>query len=120
MLVAGIAWSTGGFDVAFRDTSGGHGPPPRRFAAGRVAELTDQLRELGDASADELVCVVESTDGMVDGGLMAHGLRLYRADPWQLPERPVLGSVTADTLARAGVERLPELTRLTLTEGSLT
>ena len=120
MLVAGIAWNAAGFDVAFRDTAGGDAPPPRRFAAGRVAELTDQLGALGGVSADELVCVVESTDGMVDGGLMARGVRLYRADPWQLPDRPVLGSVAADTLARAGVERLPELTPLTLTDGSLT
>src|SRR3954470_17984059 len=104
MLVAGIAWNTQGFDVAFLDTSRGAGPPPRRFAAGGVAELTDHLCQLGGVWSDELVCVVESTDGMVDGGLMARGLRVYRADPWQLPERPALGSATADTLARIGAE----------------
>jgi peptidoglycan/xylan/chitin deacetylase (PgdA/CDA1 family) len=120
MLVAGIAWNAQGFDVAFLDTSRGAGPPPRRFAAGRLAELTDHLCQLGGVAANELVCVVESTDGMVDGGLMARGLRLYRADPWQLPERPALGSVAADTLAQIGVERLPELTLLIPAEGSLT
>jgi peptidoglycan/xylan/chitin deacetylase (PgdA/CDA1 family) len=63
---------------------------------------------------------VESTNGMVDGGLMAAGLRVHRADPWVLPTRPVFGSVDAGTLARAAVTRLPELTRLALEDGSLT
>jgi len=51
---------------------------------------------------------------------MAAGLHVVRADPWTLPARPALGSVGAGTLARTAVDRLPELTRLVLQEGSLT
>ena len=64
--------------------------------------------------------MVESTNGMVDGGMMAAGLRVHRADPWNLPDRPGFGSVDATTLARAAVSGLPDLTRLVLDEGSLT
>ena len=51
--------------------------------------------------------MVESTNGMVDGGMMAAGLRVHRADPWNLPDRPGFGSVDATTLARAAVSGLP-------------
>lgn len=118
MLVAGIAWTARGFDVAFRDTKGETAAPPVHFAPGRLAELSDHLAELDRQVEGELVCVVDSTNGMVDGRLLARGLRVHRADPWQLPERPNLGSVSADALAEAGVSR--ELPCLVLTEGSLT
>jgi peptidoglycan/xylan/chitin deacetylase (PgdA/CDA1 family) len=86
--------------------------------AGRGGELTAALLERHRTG--ELVCVVESTNGMVDGGLLAAGLRVRRADPWQLPPRPGFGSVAAEVLATAGVERLAALTPLVLEEGSLT
>ncbi|MDX6300228.1 MAG: peptidoglycan-N-acetylglucosamine deacetylase [Nocardioidaceae bacterium] len=120
MLIAGISWSEQGFEVAFRDASGATAAPPVHFPAGQVATLTSHLCDVESQSPDELVCVVDSTDGMVDGRLMAAGLRVHRADPRQLPERPVLGSVPADTLASTAAEGLPELARLTLAEGSLT
>jgi peptidoglycan/xylan/chitin deacetylase (PgdA/CDA1 family) len=85
-----------------------------------VAALTSHLCDLENQRPDELVCVMDSTDGMVDGGLMAAGLRVHRADPWQLPERPSLGSVAPDTLASTAAARLPDLPRLTLGEGTLT
>jgi peptidoglycan/xylan/chitin deacetylase (PgdA/CDA1 family) len=118
VLFAGIAWSDQGFDIAVRDAAGAPAAGGRHVPAGRLADLTAHLRGL--AARDELVCVVESTDGMVDGGLMAAGLRVHRADPWHLPPRPVLGSVDADTLARTAAARLPELPRLVLEGGSLT
>jgi peptidoglycan-N-acetylglucosamine deacetylase len=120
MLIAGISWSEQGFDVAFRDPSGASAAPPVHFPAGQVAALTSHLCDVENQRPDELVCVVDSTDGMVDGGLMAAGLRVHRADPWQLPERPGLASVPAGTLASTAAAGLPELTRLTLGEGSLT
>ena len=118
MLVAGIAWSTNGFDVAFRDAAGETAPRPVHFDPGSLAELGDHLAELNERLQDELVCVVDSTNGMVDGRLLARGLRVHRADPWHLPKRPALGSVEADALAEAGVSR--DLPRLVLTAGSLT
>ena len=119
MLVAGIAWSAQGFEVAVLDARGAAEAAVIRFPAGSVRALTEHLVALDAASAG-LVCVVDSTNGMIDGGLMAAGLRVHRADPWTLPPRPGLGSVDAVTLARAGVTRLHELTRLVLEGGSLT
>lgn len=116
MLIAGIAWTGQGFEVALVDGHGRRAAPPAHFPAGHVLALTDHLRALDQP----LLCVVESTNGMVDGGLMTAGLRVHRADPWTLPPRPEFGSVDADTLARAAVDRLPELPRLTIDGGSLT
>jgi peptidoglycan-N-acetylglucosamine deacetylase len=119
MRFAGIAWTDRGFDVAVLDAAGAPVAPPSTFPAGSVRSLTEALVAM-DRPDQPLVCVVESTNGMVDGGLMAAGLRVHRADPWTLPARPALGSVDATTLARAAATRLPELTRLVLEEGSLT
>src|SRR4051812_34150220 len=120
MLVAGIAWTEQGFEVALADGSGQPAAPLVRIPAGQVGALTEHLRSLDGAPDQPLVCVVESTNGMVDGGLMAAGLRVHRADPWTLPDRPAFGSVDAATLARTGATRLAELPRLVLEEGSLT
>ncbi|HEV7212472.1 MAG TPA: polysaccharide deacetylase family protein [Blastococcus sp.] len=119
MLFAGIAWTGRGFDVAALD---GDGVPvtATSFPADRIAGLVDFLRALDEPPRGPLVCVVESTNGMIDGGLMAVGLRVHRADPWVLPARPGFGSVDARSLALAAVTRLPELPRLVLEEGSLT
>jgi peptidoglycan-N-acetylglucosamine deacetylase len=120
MQVAGIGWTERGFEVALADERGEPAAPLVRIPAGQVGALTDHLLTLDRSSNQPLVCVVESTNGMVDGGLMAAGLRVHRADPWHLPQRPAFGSVDAETLARTGAARLPELTRLVLEEGSLT
>ncbi|MDX6324446.1 MAG: peptidoglycan-N-acetylglucosamine deacetylase [Nocardioidaceae bacterium] len=120
MLLAGIAWNDAGFEVAFRDADGDVPARPRHLHAGTSAELIEHLSRLHDELPDALVCVIDSTDGMVDGGLLARGVRVVRADPWLLPRRTGFGSVDADTLARAGVNRLAELTSLVLGEGTLT
>ena len=120
MLFAGIAWTGDGFEVAVLRPDGEPASPPSRFPAGRVADLVDFLRALDRLPAGPVVCVVESTNGMIDGGLMAAGLRVHRADPWILPARPAFGSVDAGALAHAAVTRLPDLTRLVLEGGSLT
>src|SRR3954447_8516480 len=117
MRYAGIAWTGRGFDVAVRDDSGEAGPIVHLPV---VADVTAHLRELDRAAGADLVCVVESTNGMVDGGLMAAGLRVHRADPWTLPDRPEFGSVDADTLALTAAARPTELTPLVLESGSLT
>ena len=120
MRVAGIGWTERGFEVALADESGGPAAPLVRIPAGQVGALTEHLLTLNGSGDQPLVCVVESTNGMVDGGLMAAGLRVHRADPWHLPERPAFGSVDAQTLARTGATRLADLPRLVLEEGSLT
>jgi peptidoglycan-N-acetylglucosamine deacetylase len=88
VLVAGIAWSAQGFELAVLDARGAAEAAVTRFPAGSVRALTEHLVALDAASAG-LVCVVDSTNGMIDGGLLAAGLRVHRADPWTLPpDRP--------------------------------
>ena len=120
MLYAGIAWTGQGFDVALLDAQGVTAAPTVRFPAGQVAGLIDHLCALDQRSGGGLSCVVESTNGMIDGGMMTAGLRVYRADPWTVPGRPEFGSVDARTLALAAAGRLSELTRLVVDSGSLT
>jgi len=120
MLFAGIAWDGRGFEVALLDERGAPAAAAVRFPAGQVGALTDHLRALDRNPGGPLVCVVESTNGMLDGGLMSAGLRVHRADPWVLPPRPAFGSVDAASLARAGATRLPELPRLVIESGTLT
>jgi peptidoglycan/xylan/chitin deacetylase (PgdA/CDA1 family) len=120
MLFAGIAWDGRGFEVALLDEQGAPVAEAVRFPAGQVGALTDHLLALDWSSDQPLICIVESTNGMLDGGLMSAGLRVHRADPWVLPARPAFGSVDAGSLARAGVTRLPELSRLVIESGTLT
>jgi peptidoglycan-N-acetylglucosamine deacetylase len=120
MLFAGIAWTALGLDVAFRDGSSAPAGSPVHFPAGQVSALTDFLRERDRQHGSGLTCVVDSTNGMVDGWLMAAGLRVLRADPWTLPDRPTLGSVDAETLAHVAASRGADLTPLLLASGSLT
>src|SRR4051794_1801597 len=120
MLFAGIAWDGRGFEVALLDEQGAPVAEAVPFPAGQVGALTDHLLALDRSSDQPLVCIVESTNGMLDGGLMSAGLRVHRADPWVLPPRPPFGSVDAESLARVGVTRLPELPRLAIESGTLT
>src|SRR5262245_5777999 len=113
MRYAGIAWSADGYEVEVLDDDG---PPagPRRFGAGQIPDLVGYLRGI------DAVCVVDSTGGVLDGHMMVAGLKVYRADPWLLPERPVLGSAPAIDLARAAQRDLSALSRLALASGTQT
>jgi peptidoglycan/xylan/chitin deacetylase (PgdA/CDA1 family) len=118
-LFAGLAWDDRGFELALVDGTGAPAGTPRRFPAGQVAALTAHLKEL-DTAVPGLICVIDSTNGMLDGGLMSAGLRVHRADPRVLPQRPSFGSVDARSLARAAAARLDELPRLVIESGTLT
>jgi len=115
---AGIAWSAAGFQVAVLDPAGQPVRPLTRFGPGQRAELTRYLTGL--AAATPLVTVLDSTNGVLDGTLVPAGLPVYRADPWLLPGRPLLGSVPAQALAEAGRRDLAALCRLTKQGGTLT
>jgi peptidoglycan/xylan/chitin deacetylase (PgdA/CDA1 family) len=119
-LFAGIGWDDRGFELALLDERGTPVGTPRRFPAGQVAALIAHLQALDLSSGRPLVCVIDSTNGMLDGGLMAAGLRVHRADPWVLPQRPSFGSVDAESLARSACTRLSELPRLVIESGTLT
>lgn len=115
---AGIAWTAVGFEVAVLDPVGQPVRPLARFGAGQRGELTRYLTGL--AAAMPLAVVLESTNGVLDGMLVPAGLPVYRADPWLLPGRPLLGSVPAQALAEAGRRNLAALSRLTAAGGTLT
>ncbi|WP_318199599.1 polysaccharide deacetylase family protein [Streptomyces sp. SCL15-4] len=113
---AGIAWSPSGYEVAVLGADGRELRPPALFAPRRAADMIAYLRGFGP----RLVTAVESTNGILDGRLMAAGLTVHRADPHLLPGRPGFGSVPARAIAEAGRSRLPSLTRLVRTRGTQT
>ena len=117
---AGIAWTAAGFEVVVLDAAGQPVRPPARFGPGQGGDLSRYLAGLGPGPGQPLVAVVDSTNGVLDGWLRAAGLPVYRADPWLLPGRPLLGSVPAGALAEAARRDLAALSRLTDQGGTLT
>lgn len=116
MLYSGISWSTTGYEVQVVDDSGRQVMLPARFGAGRTDEMIAYLKGIDGP----LSTAVESTNGILDGRMMAAGLDMYRADPWILPGRPLLGSVPAIDLARAAQRDLSALTKLNIGSGTQT
>ncbi|WP_340688021.1 polysaccharide deacetylase family protein [Amycolatopsis coloradensis] len=116
MLYAGIGWTDAGFEIAVLDGNGHGDRPAVRFAADRSKEIASYLNGLGGP----VTAVVDSTNGMLDGGFMAAGLDMYRADPAILPPRPGFGSVPAVELARAAWRDPASVVRLEIESGSLT
>ncbi|MGW4424411.1 polysaccharide deacetylase family protein [Streptosporangium sp. NPDC004631] len=116
MWFAGVAWSPEGYDVTVVDEAGTP-VAVSRFAATGIDEPVGFLRSLAERS--EVVTVIDSTNGVLDGSLMAAGLDVYRADPWDTPVRPASGPVPSDTLARLGLDALARLTRLDIGSGTL-
>jgi peptidoglycan/xylan/chitin deacetylase (PgdA/CDA1 family) len=78
--------------------------------------MVGHLRGLGQ----ELTIVVESTNGILDGRLMAAGLTVFRADPRLLPPRPEFGSAPAAEIARVAAGAPTALARLIRTRGTQT
>lgn len=116
MLYAGIGWTAAGFEVAVVAENGRVDRPAVRFAADRGKEIASYLKGLGDP----LTVVIDSTNGMLDGGFMAAGLQMFRADPATLPPRPDFGSVPAAELARTAWRDPSSVVRLELGTGTLT
>ena len=117
-VVAAIAWDDADFEIAVAE--GTDGPAVTVLRAPTVVEIHEYLLGLRERYGERLFCVVDSTNGMLDGGLMSSGLNVYRADPSLLGPRPVLGSVDAQTMAAAAARHRNRLTRLSLQTGSLT
>ncbi len=116
MHYAGVSWNAEGYELAIVDEDGREILPPTPYAPHRGGELIAQLRRPGE----RLTVVVESTNGTIDGRLMAAGIEVHRADPWLLPPRPAFGSVPADHLARAARRNPRALTRLARDRGTQT
>lgn len=116
MLYAGLGWTASGYEVDIVDDSGARVTPTASFGRAQIPLVIEYIRAAGDA----VVAVVESSNGIVDGQMMAAGLTVYRADPPVLPDRPVFGSVPAVTVARAAQRGVARLTRLERSRGTQT
>lgn len=116
MLFSGISWSSVGFEVTVLDSGGEQVSAPVPFGIRETDAMIACLRRL----APEAVTVIDSTNGMLDGRMMAAGTTVYRADPQILPPRPAFGSVTSGDLARAARHDLSALTRLIRNRGTQT
>jgi peptidoglycan/xylan/chitin deacetylase (PgdA/CDA1 family) len=116
MLYAGVSWTADGYELAIVHEDGREIVPTTRYAPRRGGELIADLARTGE----QLAVVVESTNGTIDGRMMAAGIEVYRADPQLLPERPVFGSVPAAELARTGRRDPRALARLERDRGTQT
>ncbi|MBK0386407.1 MULTISPECIES: polysaccharide deacetylase family protein [unclassified Streptomyces] len=120
MWIAALAWDLRGYEVVCVNTDGGRSRPAVRFGAGAQRDLIEFLKNLDSGEGgDEVLALVESTNGLLDGPLMAAGIGVCRVDPWLLPERPGAGSVSAADLARHGLPVLSKTVRLTTEVGTL-
>ncbi|MEV5957059.1 polysaccharide deacetylase family protein [Streptomyces sp. NPDC051987] len=117
MLYAGIAWDAGGYEIEVVDGAGRSVAPRARFGADRVTELATYIKGW---DREQPVVVVESTNGILDGRLMAAGLTVFRADAHLLPPRPRFGSVPAGVVARAARRTPGALARLERSRGTQT
>ncbi len=116
MLYAGISWTEDGYRLAVVDGEGRRVLAPTDYPSHHTPELIARLRGLDESTT----VVVESTNGTLDGRMMAAGLRVHRADPALLPERPLFGAVPAEDLARASARGAQSLVQLKASRGTQT
>lgn len=116
MLYTGIAWNAAGFQARTVDGQGHPTQPAENFAPGRIGDLIAYLRDTPQPNA----VVIESSNGVLDGRLMAGGIEVHRIDPALLPPRPLFGSVPAADLAEIARREWPALTRLERNRGTQT
>ncbi|WP_219825978.1 polysaccharide deacetylase family protein [Nonomuraea typhae] len=115
VVYTGIAWTGDGYEISVIDRSGTRKMPDQRFGAADLLVLFEYIFALQSPTV-----VVDSSNGMLDGTMLAAGLTVYRADPWTLGAAPEFGSVSAFSLAETARANLPKLVRLELASGSLT
>ncbi|MBV2155380.1 polysaccharide deacetylase family protein [Kitasatospora sp. SUK 42] len=99
--------------------SDGRSLAPWRMGAGETDVLVRRLGELAAETGCEVAAVLDSTNGLLDGPLLAAGVTVLRADPWLLPQRPENASVSAEQLARHAAPALNRLVRLSTEVGTL-
>lgn len=116
MLYCGVSWNAVGFEVAIAGPGGESIGESKQFAAGAADDMIGYLLQVRRPH----VTVVDSTNGILDGRMMAAGLTVYRADPEGLPQRPAFGSVPAASLAQAAGRDLSALAELKPDRGTQT
>jgi peptidoglycan-N-acetylglucosamine deacetylase len=119
MWWAGVAWRGGDFEVTVVDEAGNEVVPATEFTGRQLDALIGLLTECAERAGGDLRTVIDSTNGIVGGHLLAAGLSVYRADPPALPARPPLGSAPGKVLACCGVSRPAALTGLSVSGGTL-
>jgi peptidoglycan/xylan/chitin deacetylase (PgdA/CDA1 family) len=117
MQFAGIAWTADGYVVEVIDEAGRPVAPPKSFGGGEISDLVAYLRDLGGNYRRPAATVVESTNGVLEGHLLAAGMDVYRADPPVLGEPAVFGSPAARSLAELARQNLGALAQLNIGEG---
>lgn len=120
MLYGGIAWTDTGYDIYVVDGTAGRKVADEQFGAHDLIRMIDYISALQEVHQQQLSMVVDSSNGMLDGTLMAAGLDVYRADPWLLPAPADFGSPAASVLAESALHNLGQLARLRLDNGTLT
>jgi peptidoglycan/xylan/chitin deacetylase (PgdA/CDA1 family) len=109
MRYAGVSWTFNGYETAVLGDAGEPLLRARRFPAGRINELIAVLRDYNAHGPDGLACVVDSSNGLLEGFLLGSDLTFYRADPEILPGRPPLPAVVLAHVARRDLSRLERL-----------
>lgn len=115
MWWAGVGWRDDYFEVVVLDSDGREMVPGTRFGGRDVAGLIALLR----GSAERVGAVVESTNGVLDGHLLAAGLSVYRPHPRSLSGRSAFGSVPARELAAVARANPAALFPITISSGAL-
>jgi peptidoglycan/xylan/chitin deacetylase (PgdA/CDA1 family) len=119
MWWAGVGWRDAGFEVAVVDAGGTPAVPAARFGAAALPDLVRLLAETAGRAPGGLAIAVDSTNGLVDGHLLAADLAVYRLDPPGRPDRPGFGSLPAVDLARLAATGPAPVHRLTTGSGAL-
>ncbi|WP_242579127.1 polysaccharide deacetylase family protein [Streptomyces sp. MST-110588] len=78
------------------------------------------VRHIAEQFGDDVVVMVDSTNGLLDGTLRAAGLRVFRLDPWDLPPRSAQGFSEALEMARRGLSGGDGLVETNDDSGTLT
>ncbi|MEU3022070.1 polysaccharide deacetylase family protein [Nocardiopsis alba] len=112
MMHAGIAWDATGFHVAVVDKFGKIVTPAHGYQADEIQAMIDFLHENGSQA------VIDNTNGLLGGQLTAAGITVYRSDHGDPSELPILGSISAEKLARMALRGHPTLTRLAADSGT--
>jgi peptidoglycan/xylan/chitin deacetylase (PgdA/CDA1 family) len=116
VLYAGIAWTSSGFELAVVDEHSAAVVHTRKYGGAETEEMIAYLLGL----TSDVVTVIDSSNGAIDGKLMNAGLAVYRADLALLPRRVGVGSVPAAELADIARKNLSGLTRLDPGRGTQT
>lgn len=100
--IAGISWSSDGYEVAILGA-----PETARFRPDAVPEMFAYLQKIGQA--EELYCVIDTTNSLLAERALAVGLRVMRLDPDYAPAEYRGRGVPAVRLAELGGQHRNEL-----------